>query len=237
MALAVHFLCRMDGTKPLNSRILQKPGGLELGWWAMSSQNAESLVGGWAYLHSASSEPSYAAYRVEAWKPGTGTWTGRLGFDLLKAPSVKAVRWRGQKAGQNPRENYRIVNGDLQHEIESLKDGRSEVILSVGFEGGSLTLFGIDGPGGWRFFHERDESTMQALLYEEDAAGMTFFERSAEMSDLEEALVSLDRWHWYDGYPACVHPSFARQIMTAVAQRASRTGRVVGARWDKVGRG
>ncbi len=95
----------------------------------------------------------------------------------------------------------------------------SEVILRVGAEGGSLTLYGARTPGGWRFSRRVIDQTM-ALLDLDD--GEVIDEESAVVGSWAAALALMDRYQWHRLYPLEVHPAFRARVMQAVVARLRR---------------
>lgn len=116
------------------------------------------------------------------------------------------------KSGPTDRAEFRAER--MQHEPVVRPDG-AEIILEVGFEGGSLTILGVNSAPGWRFCVVRDETTMAALLDEEDLAGEPLWDACGWFDSLESALARLDKYHWHKGLPLQVHADFRRQICAA----------------------
>ena len=81
-----------------------------------------------------------------------------------------------------------------------------EVIVEIGAEGGSISLFGVRSPRGW--------------LYSRSLGELIDEERSQHDSNVvdswEAALGLLDQYPWHMLYPLHVHPEFRRQIFAAV---------------------
>lgn len=89
----------------------------------------------------------------------------------------------------------------------------SEVIVEVGAEGGSVTLYGIRSHGGWVFSrHAIDQSA-------------EFLEEPWEQRDSQtvaswaEALALLDSHPWHRLYPLQVHADFRGAVFDAVKDR------------------
>jgi len=84
-----------------------------------------------------------------------------------------------------------------------------EVIVEIGAEGGSITLFGVRSPRGWLYSRSVDEVIDE--------------ERSQHASNIvnswEAALGLLDQDPWHMLSPQHVHPEFRRQILAAVQKR------------------
>jgi hypothetical protein len=99
---------------------------------------------------------------------------------------------------------------------------REEVILEVGADGGSFTLFRVvDTAGVRRFRFGRDEMATYDMLSEEDRAsiGKEQFVESNYCDSLEDALKLLDRYRWFGLYPIEVHPEFRDAILLEVKAR------------------
>ncbi|MNB78411.1 NAD-dependent protein deacetylase [compost metagenome] len=98
------------------------------------------------------------------------------------------------------------------------------MILKLGGEGGSLTLFGRkNDDGGRTFFRESQESAMKDVLNEEDQNLSPLLNPRTRMigCDLELALRSLGR-HWKQLRPAEIHPDFRWSIYKLIMEsRAS----------------
>lgn len=90
----------------------------------------------------------------------------------------------------------------------------SEVILEVGAEGGSVTLYGIHSHRGWVFTrHSIDQSA--ALFLGEPVEKSN----SQTVASWAEALALLDSYPWHRLYPLQVHPEFSRAVFDAVKLR------------------
>lgn len=86
-----------------------------------------------------------------------------------------------------------------------------EIILEVGSEGGSITLFGTRGADGWTYL----VSTFDGSDPDEEPART----RTKPLSSWAEALTGLDRYPWVHLYPLQIHPEFHELVMKAVQQR------------------
>ena len=89
MGISVHFIERMGHVQCLDkSKQLY-----ESGWWAVSEQTAQELIGGRLHLHKAQDKPSFfggtiLSYRVET----EGDWPGRVLFTFIADLAGKGVR-------------------------------------------------------------------------------------------------------------------------------------------------
>jgi hypothetical protein len=90
---------------------------------------------------------------------------------------------------------------------------RSEIIVEVGAESGSVTLYGIRSNRGWIFSrHSIDQSA--AFLAEP-----SHVLDSQSVSSWTEALALLDSYPWHRLYPLQVHPDFREAVFDAVKVR------------------
>ena len=100
-----------------------------------------------------------------------------------------------------------------------------EVILEIGAECGSLTIYGICDPEcGWRFTTVRDETALRDILPEDEQEGLEFYERSGYVVSLVEALGLLECYPWHKLYPLQVHPEFRQRIFDTVISRYASEG-------------
>ena len=87
---------------------------------------------------------------------------------------------------------------------------RSEVILEIGAEGGSLTLYGARTASGWLFSRRVIDQTPTLL---DDKS----LEHDSELVDSwPAALELLAEYPWVSLYPIDVHPEFRPQVFSAV---------------------
>lgn len=91
----------------------------------------------------------------------------------------------------------------------------NEVILQVGAEGGSVTLYGVRTGKGWLFSRELIDQT--ALLLDEPEIQHT----SQFVDSWDAALGLMDRYPWQKLYPVKVHTEFKSAILDAVLARFS----------------
>jgi hypothetical protein len=90
---------------------------------------------------------------------------------------------------------------------------KSEVILELGAEGGSITLYGIQTEGGWIFSRNVIDWTPE-LIDEERIQ-----HKSPVVNSWEAALALLDQYAWQRLSPLLVHPEFSERIWSAVQSR------------------
>jgi len=91
----------------------------------------------------------------------------------------------------------------------------NEVILEVGAEGGSVTLYGVRTENGRLFSRELIDQT--ALLLDEPEIQHT----SQLVDSWDAALGLMDRYPWHKLFPVKVHTEFKSAILDAVLARFS----------------
>ena len=90
---------------------------------------------------------------------------------------------------------------------------QSEIIVDVGAEGGSLTIYGNRTKGGWLF--SRDVIDQSMLLEDEPESRHS----SEVVSTWAAALLLLDRYPWHMLYPLKVHPEFQKLVYGEIIKR------------------
>lgn len=99
MAISVHLIERMGHVRCLDKSIQL----YESGWWAMTEQAAQELVGGRLYLHKAQDKPSFFGGAIQSYRIETnGEWPGRILFTFVADQAGKHVRagrdgWRMER--------------------------------------------------------------------------------------------------------------------------------------------
>ena len=91
-----------------------------------------------------------------------------------------------------------------------------QVILQLGAEGGSVTLYGIETERGWLFY--RDVSDWSPELIGEERIQ----HKSPVVNSWEAAVALLDQYPWQRLSPLMVHPEFSERIWSAVRDRLER---------------
>jgi hypothetical protein len=94
-----------------------------------------------------------------------------------------------------------------------------EIILKIGFEGGSHTILGIKAADGWRFRLVRDETTFRDLLQAEYTQGLELWHQSDWVNSFDTALALLDPNPWHMLCPLEVHSDFRDQVWATVEER------------------
>ena len=89
-----------------------------------------------------------------------------------------------------------------------------EIILSVGGEGGGITLQGVWTRDGWRFRRNVVDQTLVMI-----GEGDEIRHDSQFTSSWDEALGLMDRYPWQHLYPLQVHPEFGHAVWAAVQKR------------------
>lgn len=111
-----------------------------------------------------------------------------------------------------------------KNQITLKTDEPHEVIIEVGAEGGSLTIFGKrNAIGDWSFFSEKNEIALADLLTEEDRGGSTAFERSDDVNSFDEALKLLEPYSWFHFNPRKIHPDFLDRVLLEVKKRGGES--------------
>lgn len=67
-------------------------------------------------------------------------------------------------------------------------------------------------------------------MSEEDCDGFITVSQTPHMDSLKEALLSLNKYHWYKLYLVEIHPDFQTEIMAEVKRLASKSAIE---RWDR----
>jgi hypothetical protein len=94
-----------------------------------------------------------------------------------------------------------------------------QLILKIGAEGGSITLFGIHSERGWLYSTSVSDWTPE--LIDEESIRYD----SHVIASWEAVLQLLDRYPWHLLVPLKIHPEFRQQIWAAVQTRfAGRAG-------------
>ena len=114
--------------------------------------------------------------------------------------------------------------GDFHWMSISADAGCQQVIVEVGSDGGSLTLYGIQSPDGWKFKVETSEA---ALVDDED---MPDAPERPWVATWRSALKLLDGYPWTQLYPLVVHPVFSDKVAKALQARQKK-GLVID--WDQ----
>lgn len=98
---------------------------------------------------------------------------------------------------------------------------QEQVVLKVGAEGGSITLWGSKNTlGQWTFSLEGNESALEFLLDEDDVVLLTRNRSKQWLDTWEEALDRLNGYKWPRLYPLEVHDEFRDRVWHAI--QASR---------------
>ena len=98
-----------------------------------------------------------------------------------------------------------------------------EVIVKIGAEGGSITLFGVRRPPGWLYSRSVDE------FIDEEVGGSQH--DSNVVDSWKAALGLLDLYPWHRLSLQHVHPEFRRRILAAVRESGLRAVTIQGAEW------
>jgi len=141
----------------------------------------------------------------------------RIGGHALDcATALRAFKERFEKSPATPETKLAIKKLTAPPDARDCSDGGfitkmpdNEVIVEIGAEGGSITLFGVRSPRGW--------------LYSRSVGELIDEERSQHDSNVvgswKAALGLLDQYPWHLLYPLHVHLEFRRRVLAAVRKR------------------
>lgn len=87
---------------------------------------------------------------------------------------------------------------------------KSEIIVKVGAEGGSVTLFGTKVHGKWHFSRRSIDQTPELL------DGGWVINQAGVVDSFDSAIKLLDQYPWYHLYPESVHPEFRQKVYEAM---------------------
>ena len=109
---------------------------------------------------------------------------------------------------------------------------RTEIIVTVGCDGGCLTIEGKHyGDTGWQFRMVRNEMALYDDCVDDGGPGdiAGFLEHTDYLDSLAEALKLFDRYpYWPDLYVVEVHPEFVDEVLAEVRLRGGTSAE---ARW------
>lgn len=88
----IHFICK----DRLHLEPVEFPV-FESGFWPLSVNDAERLVGGMAYLHQAKAQPSYFGGKVKSYRVAKQSepYPGRIVLSLESVREGKGAEWEG----------------------------------------------------------------------------------------------------------------------------------------------
>lgn len=99
--------------------------------------------------------------------------------------------------------------------------GWTELIV-IGAEGGSITLYGLEiTPNKWVYSLERDETTLQDFLNNEDVEMLeqNLFHKTNVVESWEKAIKLLGQYPWFHLSPRYVHPDFRKKVWEIIQQK------------------
>ena len=97
-----------------------------------------------------------------------------------------------------------------------------EVVLSVGAEGGSLSVYRVPlADGRWDWEVETNEVATYDLLSDDDDLDVRSSVRRTGATSLGDALTVLDKYPWVRLTPMQVHADYRDVILSAVLERGN----------------
>ncbi len=98
---AIHFICRRDdGVSLKNLKFDKTSKQYRSGKWDVAIEDAQSLVGGWIYLHPTKTAPSDFGGVIQGFEPITDASYAhpeRIIFLVDSRHEGKHQRWRGRR--------------------------------------------------------------------------------------------------------------------------------------------
>jgi len=120
MAMAVHLISEpVERNQPRNSWHDDPRNVFCSGYWCITAEKAETLVGGWLYFHATKANPSYYGGRILGFRTVIREEfkrKNRIVFDFMPSKDAKGSPWRGQVHGNAW--TGQIVEADFPHENE-----------------------------------------------------------------------------------------------------------------------
>lgn len=115
---AIHFICkREDGVNLKGLKFDKERKTFRSGDWDISVEDAQSLVGGWLYLHPDKASPSEFGGTVLGFETVVNTTKARSERIILvvqKQQQAIRQRWRGKD--HSMAHSSGVVDADLPHE-------------------------------------------------------------------------------------------------------------------------
>jgi hypothetical protein len=127
--------------------------------------------------------------------------------------------------------NDKIELGETQH--VSTSEGRIQTIVKVGAAGGTLQIVGVETSGSWKFRVVTDESTMNAMLSEEDLVEPVKPVERPWVETWQSAMDQFNKYSWEKLYPMSVHPDFRKQIAEALKSRLEPDDEYCREKWSR----
>lgn len=170
------------------------------------------------------------------------SWTGILIFDVgfsfdpkggAYVTDVVVNRESREYSNTDDNEDLKLIEDVIRYYLlEPLEEfevpGGKQVIVGVGADGGSLTLYGIQSQDGWQFRVESDEG---ALV---DEGGNSGIPERPWVTTWRSALKQLDAYPWVELYPLMVHPEFSQRVFRALQTRKKKGFVIEWEQWNTV---
>lgn len=100
---SIHLIERQDNISPVTNA----SGEWESGYWAVSKDTAERLVGGDIYLHKAQDKPSHFGGKIFSYRVNQGgVFDGRIIFCFKASMEHKGMRTGPEKWGNEKKINW-----------------------------------------------------------------------------------------------------------------------------------
>jgi hypothetical protein len=119
MPNSIHFICEHEGIGLKGLEATDRATKLWRSYcWDITSTDAETLIGGWIYLHPTKNQPSAFGGRIlrfeRIWDEGGAKRQDRVWFEFEARQEGRGHKWRGQDHGMAY--TSRPVPANLPHE-------------------------------------------------------------------------------------------------------------------------
>jgi hypothetical protein len=94
---------------------------------------------------------------------------------------------------------------------------KPEIIVSLGADDGSMTLYGVQLAQEWHFLLRYDKS--KELNFISHEAENSFEDQNLFSKGFQHAIELMDEYEWHKLIPRSVHPKFAEQFLCEVEKR------------------
>jgi hypothetical protein len=94
---------------------------------------------------------------------------------------------------------------------------KPEIIVSLGADDGSMTLYGVQLAQDWHFLLRYDKS--RDLNFISHEAENSFDDQNLFSRGFQRAIELMDDYEWHKLIPRSVHPKFAEQFLCEIEKR------------------